>query len=84
MKEKFISNTGYRAVCDKKNKYVNNIHRDIAYQKIYLKDRKHYPLPFSRYDVHHINENKLDNRPANLEILLREKHCEIHGLVKKK
>jgi len=28
-------------------------------------------------DVHHLNENKLDNRPENLEILTKSNHAKI-------
>jgi len=31
------------------------IHRQIAYSEIYLKNRHKYPLPFSKYVVHHID-----------------------------
>jgi len=31
-------------------------------------------------DVHHINGNKRDNRPSNLEIMTRADHMKIHGI----
>lgn len=34
------------------------------------------------YDVHHINEDKLDNRLENLEVLSRSEHTIIHNLEK--
>lgn len=30
------------------------------------------------YDVHHINMNKLDNRPENLQVLTRREHAKLH------
>lgn len=30
-------------------------------------------------DVHHINENKKDNRPENLEVISRSEHSKLHG-----
>lgn len=34
-------------------------------------------------DVHHINENKLDNRPENLQILTRSEHKKLHHKLEK-
>lgn len=39
-------------------------------------DGKKYLSP--EYDVHHINQNKLDNRIENLEILTRSEHQKLH------
>jgi hypothetical protein len=46
-------------------------HRLIAEQKIgrFLNDDE---------DVHHINENKLDNRPENLIVLSKSEHMKLH------
>jgi hypothetical protein len=55
------------------------IHRQIAYEYIYLKHRDKYPLPFSKYVIHHKDGNKLNNDISNLEILTPEKHSIIHG-----
>jgi len=54
-------------------------HRDIAYHEIYRKHYDKYPRRFSEYDVHHVNGNKFDARPENLEVLTREEHEERHG-----
>lgn len=57
------------------------IHRNIAYKEIYLKNREKYPLPFSKYQIHHIDGNKFNNSIKNLLILTREEHKKIHGIV---
>jgi hypothetical protein len=49
-------------------------HRDIAYRTLNHRDGS-----FSAYDVHHRNGDKLDNRPANLQLLNREEHQRAHG-----
>ena len=56
------------------------IHREIAYHEIYLKHREKYTLPFSSYQVHHINGKKTDNRPENLMIVTEAHHRKLHGL----
>ena len=58
------------------------IHRQVAYHEIYLKNREKYPLPFSKYVVHHKDKNKRNNRVSNLEILTEKQHNIIHGIIK--
>lgn len=58
------------------------IHRQKAYRNIYLKNRDYYPLPFSKYVVHHIDGNKKNNRIDNLQIMLQEDHEKLHGIYK--
>jgi hypothetical protein len=30
--------------------------------------------------VHHINGNRMDDRPANLDVVTKSEHCRIHNL----
>ncbi len=57
------------------------IHRRVAYNKIYLKNRAKYSLPFSKYDVHHKDGNKRNCSVENLKILTRDQHKEAHGQI---
>lgn len=65
---------GYKRKDDNSNLW----HRKIAYYKIYLKDRKKYPLPFSEYEIHHIDGDKDNNSIENLAILTPEEHIDVH------
>jgi hypothetical protein len=58
------------------------VHRTIAYNKIYLKDKKRYPLPFSEYQVHHRDGNKKNNIVNNLEILCSREHEVKHKIIR--
>jgi len=59
---------GYYACTTNKRRYL---HRDVW-------ESLHGPIP-SGYDVHHRDENKTNNAPANLELLLRSEHGKRHG-----
>ena len=59
--------------------YSDLIHRQIAYQKIYLPNREKYPLHFDQYQVHHIDGDKRNNHLSNLLIVTEEQHAKLHG-----
>ena len=73
----YIDKDGYRR---NSIEHSNLIHRNIAYHQIYLRNRDKYPLPFSKYQVHHKDKNKLNNEVSNLQLVTKEEHEEIHGL----
>lgn len=69
---------------NRKNKLV---HREIAYEYIYRKQKRdEYPLRFRDYVIHHCDRNKKNNSLSNLRILTREEHDAAHrkGKFKKK
>jgi hypothetical protein len=59
-----------------RNGWKDLIHRNVAYKHHY--DRNKFRMPFSKYDVHHKDQNKLNNSPKNLQILTRKQHDAIH------
>ena len=68
----YIDERGYE-----RDGYNKLIHRKVAWK--YLYDFNKHPQRFGSYDIHHIDENKLNNHPSNLQILTREEHKAIHG-----
>jgi len=75
MAETYRDNKGYLRYEDSDKL----IHRYIAYKFIYLPNKWNYPLPFSKYQVHHENRNKLNNNAYNLQIVTEREHAIIHG-----
>jgi len=72
----FIDRRGYR-VWRNSNK---SVHRGIARDKIWAKDRKKYPLEFKEYQVHHKDGIKLNNKADNLELIQIRDHELKHNI----
>ena len=71
----FVDENGYL-----RWKATNHLcHRDIAFEHLYRGGS--YPFKFSAYDVHHRDQDKFNNNPGNLKILVREDHEAEHGKV---
>jgi hypothetical protein len=61
-------------------KHSDLIHRQVAYNEIYKKNKKKYPLKFSEYIVHHVDGDKKNNIPSNLQIMTQKEHEKVHGI----
>lgn len=74
--ERHLDENGYY-----RNGYNKLVHRDVAYHSHYISGYKEgkYKLRYREYDVHHVDRNKLNNHPDNLQILTREEHKKVHG-----
>lgn len=56
------------------------VHRWVAYKFHYKYHKFRYPMKFKFYQIHHKNNNKLDNRPENLMIVTKREHESIHNI----
>ena len=74
MKDTYIDNKGYERFNDSKKL----VHRWIAYTHVYKKNKSDYPLPFSKYQVHHKDGNKKHNYSDHLELVEMEDHWNAH------
>ncbi|PXY71556.1 hypothetical protein CXX78_00420 [Candidatus Parvarchaeota archaeon] len=71
----FVDRRGYERDRGYKGKLV---HRLIAYED-FSKKKSISSIPFGGLVVHHIDENKRNNHPTNLQALTIEKHSRIHS-----
>lgn len=67
-----------------RSQHSNLMHRQLAYEEIYLPNRDKYPLPFSSYIIHHKDCRKRNNSIKNLQIMTEEEHEELHRKYTKK
>ncbi len=75
-----IDSRGYE-----RDSYNRLVHRSIAYEHIYKEGYRNgqFTERFGSYDVHHIDQNKRNNSPENLQILTRKEHDAIHKELRK-
>jgi len=74
----YVDSQGYRRWKDKKTL----VHRSVAYNRIYIKDKKKYFCPFSEYQVHHIDKDITNNRVENLELIPIREHERRHKIIR--
>ena len=67
-------NTGYNRNGYKTFKY-NKKYDKLVHRHVYEKYNGYIP---KGYEIHHINHNKLDNRPHNLQMMSRREHMNHH------
>ena len=75
--EQYIDENGYLR---EGKSHSTLVHRKIAYNHIYKKNKDKFDHPFSYYQVHHKDHNKRNNHSSNLQIVTKEEHERIHGI----
>jgi hypothetical protein len=75
----YLDDQGYR----RWNKSHDRVHRTIAYNDIYSKNREKYPFDFKEYQIHHKDGDKENNRAENLELVHRAEHEKRHSFVRR-
>ena len=70
----YLNSNGYTSYYKRIKGQSNLVHRQVAHDKIWLKNRDKYPLPFSKYVVDHKDMDKLNYTVSNLRIETSRKH----------
>lgn len=56
--------------------------RILEHHAVWMQANNFYRIP-KGFVIHHINQNKLDNRPENLALLDKQTHDKLHWILRK-
>ncbi|MAG47557.1 hypothetical protein CL617_03050 [archaeon] len=70
----YIDEKGYERFIDGRDL----VSRHLAFHGIYCLNPEIYTLNFNEYDVHHEDEDRLNNSMDNLQLLTEKEHKELH------
>lgn len=80
MKKRIVNNLGYILVdvcghprADKKGAY-----QGYVYEHILVAERNLGRVIYPKEDVHHLDQDRVNNRPSNLIVLLPSEHAKLH------
>ena len=59
--------------------YLNDGHKMFAHRLVYNDIIKKLPEDSWTWNIHHIDLDKLNNSPDNLQLLSRSEHCKLHA-----